>query len=433
LVKPAHRILYGLGCLLLLLSCSACFDSAPQPPARASASITPVTITALVWAPDWPQELNRIADEFMQANPDVLVEVQFMIGNSVEENIKPKLAANHLPDLVSINPNAYASQLADQGWLVDLQDTPAWANMLDSLKPDWTSAGGRHFGIAGGVASTLIYYNEAMFAKAGVTQLPADFDEFLALCEKLRRAGFVPMMWNGGFPNMIGNGPFSAGFAQQIVARHPDWKQGLASGRLDLDTPETAAIFARIKALPDKGYVQKDYLQTGYDDGIELFRSGRTAMAFQGTWAAGLLMHANGFTTGVMAPPWNAKGEAQVPVLGSETGFAVCATPHRKAALRFLDFIYGKGFSIQQNKRQNLPPLKQVVGPLVDDAKVVDYVRRISAAPLHGGLYYAFLPAGTIDMLHPLLQGVLSGAVTPQAAARSLDQSVKAEARGRNK
>lgn len=392
-----------------------------------------MTITALVWAPDWPLEMNRIADEFMQANPDVVVEVQFMIGNSVEENIKPKLAANRLPDLVSINPNAYAARLADQGLLVDLADTPAWRNMLDSLKPEWISAGGHHFGIAGGVASTLIYYNEAMFAKAGITRLPTDFDEFLALCEKLRKAGFVPMVWNGGFPNMIGNGAFSAGFAQQVVAHHPDWKEGIATGRLDLDTPEAALIFSRIKALPDKGYVQKEYLQTGYDDGIELFRSGRVAMAFQGTWAAGLLMHARDFQTGIMAPPWNTKGEARIPVLGSETGFAVCATPRRQAALRFLDFIYGKGLSIQQNKRQNLPPLKQISGPLVSDRKLADYMQQIATAPVQGGLYYAFLPAASIDMLHPLLQGVMAGSVSPRAAARLLDQSIKAEARGRGK
>lgn len=425
-----HRLLRVIG-TVLLLCVAGCRDSA-VPPAAATAT-EPVTITALVWAPDWPDEMNRIADEFMRENPAIKVEVQFMIGNSVEENIKPKIAANHLPDIVSINPNGYAEQLAQQNLLVELGQTHAWDNMLDSLKPDWTSPGGRHYGIAGGVAATFIYYNEAMFAKAGITTLPTDFDQFLALCEKLKRAGFVPMMWNGGFPNMLGNGPFSAGFANAVVPAHPDWKAGIGSGALNLDTEETAGIFAKIKLLPARGFVQKNYLHTGYDEGIQLFRSGKTAMAFQGTWASGLLMHADNFSTGVMPAPWNARGKPLVPVIGSETGFGICPTRNQKAALQFLEFIYGKGFSIQQNKRQNIPPLKKVDGPVISDPKVARLVAEIGQAPVAGGLYYAFLPASTIDMLHPLLEDLLAGKVSPAAAARALDRSVKAEALIRNR
>ena len=140
----------------------------------------------------------QIAAEFSKLNPDIHVDVQFMIGNSVEENIKPRIASGNLPDLVSINPNAYAADLADQGFLADVSKTSAWNNMLDPLKKDWTNRQSRHFGIAGGVATTPIYYNQDMFAKAGIKALPTNFNEFLAVCEQLKRAGFTPIMWNGG-------------------------------------------------------------------------------------------------------------------------------------------------------------------------------------------------------------------------------------------
>jgi len=157
---------------------------------------TPTTITALIWAPDWPEEMLQIAAEFGKLNPDIRVNVQFMIGNSVEENIKPRIASGNLPDLVSVNPNAYAAELADQGILADVGGTSAWKNMLDPLKGDWTSRQSKKFGISGGVATTLIYYNQDMFAKAGITQLPTNFQEFLVVCDKLKRAGFTPVMWN---------------------------------------------------------------------------------------------------------------------------------------------------------------------------------------------------------------------------------------------
>lgn len=389
----------------------------------------PATITALVWAPDWPEEMLRLAAEFSKLEPDVRVNVQFMIGNSVEENIKPRVAAGNLPDLMSVNPNAYADTLADQGVLIDVGQTAAWDNMLDSLKEDWRTHDKKPFGISGGVATTLMYYNKAMFAQAGITRLPTDFDEFLAVCAQLKRAGFTPIVWNGGFPNMLGNGPFSFGFANQVVARQPAWKQKIAAGTLDIDTPAVADIFARILLMAQRGYVQAGYMSTSYDEGIRLFTEGKVAMAFHGSWASGLLMHGNGFQTGVFMPPWNARGQTVVPVIGSETGFAVCETPNKAAATRFLEFIAGQGYPIVQNKRQNIPPFKQVAGRVVSDPQITAYVERVSAYPVTGSPYYSFLPANTIEMLHPLMQEVLLRKTTPRQAAQRLDASIRNEAK----
>jgi multiple sugar transport system substrate-binding protein len=399
-------------------------------PAAAATAASPVTtINALVWAPDWTDEMQQIAAEFMRANPDIRVNLQFMIGNSIEENMKPMVTAHKLPDLMSVNPNAYAAELAEQGILADVSQTEAWANMLGSLKADWTTHSNKRFGISGGVAATLMYYNRNMFESAGIKKLPTNFDEFLAVCAQLKKAGFTPIMWNGGFPNMMANGPFSFGFANNVVARTPDWKKRMADGTLDLNTPEVADIFAKIKEVPALGYAQPGYMKANYDEGIRLFTDGKTAMAFHGSWASGLLMHGKGFQTGVFIPPWNARGKNVVPVVGSETGFAVCETPNKAAAMRFLDFIYGRGFVIQHNKRQNIPPLENMPGKIMSDMQIVAYVNTVSKYPVTGSLYYSFLPANTIEMLHPLIQGVLSGKVTPQQAAQSLDASVKNEAR----
>ncbi|MCX5539104.1 extracellular solute-binding protein [Paraburkholderia sp. CNPSo 3076] len=410
--------------MLLLLGCD-------QQNGALSSKAAPVrtTITALIWAPDWPEEMLQIAAEFDKLDPDVHVNVQFMVGNSVEGNIKPRVAAGTLPDLVSINPNAYAAELADQGVLADVRQSAAWKNMLDPLKADWTSRDGRGFGVSGGVATTMIYYNRAMFAKAGIDTLPTNFDEFLAVCARLKQAGMIPVMWSGGFPNMLGNGPFASGFANNVVAREPYWKEKMADGTLNLDTPEVAEIFARIALIPERGYAQPSFMTTGYDEGIRLFKEGKVAMAFQGSWAAGLMLHGNDFSVGVFVPPWNARGERVVPVLGSETGFAVCETPNKAAAMRFLEFIAGKGFPILQRKRHNISPLQQGMGTVVSDVEIVDYANAVSRYPVTASPYYSSLPSNTIELVHKLMQDVLLRKITPRQAAQRLDISVKTEAK----
>jgi len=413
--------------LTLVLAIWAKDDGSANNPAPVK-GLPQTTITALVWAPDWPEEMNQIAAEFTKANPQIRVDVQFMIGNSVEENIKPKIASNTFPDLMSVNPNAYAAELADQGILADLSQSPVWDNMLDSLKTDWTTSKNKHYGISGGVAATLLYYNKDMFKEAGITAPPTNFDEFLNTCEQLKKAGFTPIIWDGGFPNILANGPFSFGFANNVVAKHADWKKRIGNGSLNLDTSDAADIFAKIKLIADRGFVQKGYMNTNYADGIKLFTEGKTAMAFHGTWDSGLLMNGKGFKTGVFIPPWNAVGKSIVPVIGSETGFSVCETKNKKEALLFLEFMYGKGFSIQQNKRQNIPPLKKVQGQVISDPQITEYIRTVGTFPVSASPYYSFLPASTIELLHSLLQDVLFGKITPQLAARRLSDSIKNEA-----
>jgi multiple sugar transport system substrate-binding protein len=421
-----ERLLAGLASFMLFFL-GGCHrqDDLPSPaavPARTH-------ITALIWAPDWPEEMLRIAAEFGKRNPDVSVSVQFMIGNSVEENIKPRIASGNVPDVMSVNPNAYAAELADQGMLADVGATLAWNNMLAPLKADWTSRQSRHFGISGGVATTLIYYNKQAFAKAGIKAPPANFDEFLLVCDQLKRAGFTPLMWNGGFPNMLGNGPFSFGFANNVAARDPAWKKKIGEGTLDLNTPQVADIFAKLLQMPERGYVQDGFMATDYDEGIRLFRDGKVAMAFHGSWAAGLLLHGNPFEVGVFIPPWNAHGKKVVPVIGSETGFAVGETRNRAAAVRFLEFIAGEGFAILQAKRQNIPPFEQAPRAAAGDPVIVGYTDMVSRYPVTAPPYYSLLPSNSIEQLHRLMQDVLFKKITPDQAAKLLDESVKNEAR----
>ena len=420
-----RAMLAALGLLALVAGCDSDSKDAAQDRIRTEQT----TITALVWAPDWPQEMQEIAAAFTRAHPQIKVDVQFMIGNSVEENLKPKVAANRLPDLISINPNAYAADLAEQGILVDVGRSAAWENMLDRLKPDWTAPSGRRYGVAGGVAATLIYYNKEMFRRAGITTPPSNFEQFLAVCEQLKKAGYTPLVLDGGFPNMLANGPFSYGFANNVAARQPDWRRQLAAGQLNLNTPEVADIFARIKQLPARGYVQPGFMNTGYDDGIKLFAEGRAAMAFEGTWAAGRLMADTAVPVGVFVPPWNAPGKQLVPVLGSETGFAVCHTRHRDAALLFLDYLVGQGYPMQQMKRKNIPSMKRLAAPAVNDPQLTATIAQISAAPQAVPPYYVFLPAAAIELLHSLLQEVMSGQTTPQQAAARLDAALDHRAR----
>ena len=89
----------------------------------------------------------------------------------------------------------------------------------------------------------------------------------------------------------------------------------------------------------------------------------------------------------------------------------------------------GQGFLIQQQRRQNIAPFAQSSGAAAGDPQIVAYLDAANGAPVTGNPYYSMLPANTIDIVHPLLQDVLFGKVTPLQAARRLDASIRDEAK----
>ena len=135
------------------------------------------TITVALMSNDWLDAAEQIASDFTQKY-GIKVEYTPMPGE-VEEYLQPKAAAGTLPDVMSINAGSFGADLAENGLIIDLAEIDAAKNMVESLKPVFTSESGKLFGVAGGLSSTLIYYNKNIFEDAGITKEPENWNEFL--------------------------------------------------------------------------------------------------------------------------------------------------------------------------------------------------------------------------------------------------------------
>ena len=151
-------------------------DAAPadSAPAAGEAPAEDITITVALMSNDWLDAAEQIAADFT-AKYGIKVEYTPMPGE-VEEYLQPKAASGSLPDVMSINAGAFGADLAENGLIIDLAEIDAAKNMVESLKPVFTSSSGKLFGVAGGLSSTLIYYNKAMFEDAGITEEPKNWD-----------------------------------------------------------------------------------------------------------------------------------------------------------------------------------------------------------------------------------------------------------------
>jgi multiple sugar transport system substrate-binding protein len=379
-----------------------------------------VTLTCAIHIPDIPERFGEILQIFAEEHPNI--KIDYTTIEDVEPFLQPKAATGTMPDFVSINGGSFGAGLADRGLLIDLKDTAAAKNTVDAVKPQFTSPGGKLFGIAGGVSSSLIYYQVKTFADLGLR--PAEnWDEFLALCEKLKAGGKTAIIMTPG-DGTIANTAWSHGFANNIVRKVPDYMKRFREGTMELDTPEFADVFAKVKVLADRGYVQDGVVSTMYMDGNQMYVQGKSAQHFAGTWLAGMLLPTE-FETNVYQAPWNAKGVEKVPIVATETGWAVPKGPHQAQAIMLLDWLNGPGFHYYQNARGNIPHVKDPMGPVKLDDRIKAYLDKIYAYKLTAGLWFEYIPAATMQLIPKLYQEVLIGQKAPREAAAAFDKAAK--------
>ena len=379
-----------------------------------------IVLTVAMHAPDIPEETEAFVNLFASEHPHITVD--FTSIRNIDEYLQPKAAAGLMPDFVSINSGSFGADLADRGILADLSNTEAAKNTLDSVKPQYTSPGGKLFGIAGGIASSLIYYNKEIFSDLDLT-IPENWEDFLEVCETIKNSGQTAIIVTPA-DGTIANTLWSHGFANNIVANEPDYIKKFAEGTMELNTPEFADVFAKAKILVDKEYAQKGVVSTNYMDGNNMFLRGEAVMHFGGTWLGGMLIEDES-KTGVFMAPWNKKGVEKVPVVATETGWAVPEGPHKEAAIMLLDWLNGPGYHYYQNPRGNIPHLKDPMGEVKLSPAMKGYIDDISKYPVSGGLWFEFIPASTMQLIAKLYQEVLTDQKTPEEAAEAFHNACR--------
>jgi multiple sugar transport system substrate-binding protein/raffinose/stachyose/melibiose transport system substrate-binding protein len=385
------------------------------------ASAQKVTLTVALMSSDIPEATQAFLDAFVAENPDIQIDFT-SLPDDVEGFLQPKAASGELPDYMSINGGSFGAGLVDKGLILDLRGTFADKNTIDAVKPQFTSPMGKLFGIAGGVSTSVIYYQVKAFKDLGITP-PDNWEDFLVACEKLKKAGKTPLIITPA-DGTIANTLWSWGFANNIVAKYPDYAKRFREGTMPLDTPEFADVFAKAKVLYDKGYTQEGAVSTLYMDGNQMYIQGKAVQQFAGSWLAGSLLKTD-FETGIYMPPWNAKGKTKVPIVATETGWAVAEGPHKAQATRLLDWMNGKGFHYYQNARGNIPDLKDPMGPIKLDQRMKTYLDKLYSYKLTSGLWFEFIPAATMQLIPKLYQEVLLGQKTPREAAAAFDKAAK--------
>ncbi|OWR31312.1 ABC transporter substrate-binding protein [Saccharibacillus sp. O23] len=295
-----------------------------------------VTINFLHWRGEDVKTLDTIIDKFEQANPKIKVEMQTLPSDQYQSTAQAKLSDGSVGDVFASFPGAQFDALSKAGVFADLSGS-SW---LKSFNADLIAAG-QQDGKQLAVPYQLVYndpiYNVKLFEKYGLTP-PKDWEGFLALCQKLKDNGIIPIAFAGAD---IGPGQF---MNTMVMNNEPseDIFEKVEAGEAKLTDEWWVKTLTQIKELNDKGYFQPDALGTKDAAAGALFIQEKAGMLASGSYqlAQNAAQNPN-LEQGLLAPITVSAGEAKYEGVHTSTFMLAVnsKSKHPEEAKKFLEYL----------------------------------------------------------------------------------------------
>jgi len=260
------------------------------------AAIAPVqaqTVVKHMHITSIPAELelmNSIAEEFMAANPDIVVELPFLENEAFKAKLTTLLQSADAPDAFHSWGGGVFYEQAAAGVLRPVEDVltqEAKDNQGTAGVSAFTAPDGHVYGVARDVSEVVLWYNKTLFEQAGVDPASMEhWDGFLAGVQAFKDAGITPIAigakdkwpahfwWSKLVVRLAGQEGFEA------AAR------GEGDGFAGEDFVKAGEYFLELSALDPW---QQGFMAAGYGDASGLFGDGNAAMHLMGDWDYGAM------------------------------------------------------------------------------------------------------------------------------------------------
>jgi raffinose/stachyose/melibiose transport system substrate-binding protein len=365
--------------------------------------------------------VKRKIDQFERVNPGIIVEHSFWENQSYKTKLKVAMFSGEGPDILYNWGGESQLIYSREGLLYDLSD--------DLGKDKWGlspgmfathSYRGRIYGIPIFPTVDVVWYNKELFIKNG-WKTPHTWDELLALCDKIKAKGYIPVTMGGQEPwtilhpymyivdRIAGSGLYISAKARQSNFTHPSFIKS----------------FRVLLHLAQKDYLPAEVLSLNYTEATQLMLQDKAVMMFMGDWEYSRLthqMHQDFDKWDFFSFPVFPGGKG-LPrnIIGAVDGFSVKKSKNSKISIEFLRFLTRKESLIEINQKsgflvslansymdENIPPqLKEIAKLLANASSLTQW-------------WDQDLPEPVTQALLQSLQDLLAERCSPEQAAEMI-------------
>lgn len=281
--------------------------------------------------------LDGIVADFEAANPDIDIDAQH-IGNynDIVTKLQAAIPARRAPDAVIMEVTRYGL-FADRGVLTDLTGYLEADPLKDELFDFAREVGvfeGKNFIVPFNSSTPVLYVNTAIFADAGMEDIPAltNFDEILTAAQKVQAE-----LGDEGISGIAAPGQFARWGL--IMANDSDLIDSV-SGEILIDAPNTVEAYKWMASLVHEHGVASVDGVTKENNGRDAFLAGKVGMMMNSTGNYRRSKTALGDDLLVLPMPCNKTCAA--PIGGAGIGILSTSSDEVKdAAYKFISYAAG--------------------------------------------------------------------------------------------
>lgn len=228
---------------------------------------------------DWVKDVDRKLAESFTKETGIKIDFQVMAEDQYANVLKTRLAAGEGPDIFFTWGAANAFQFLPDKNFADLSGEP-WVKNLDEMAKLGVNYEGKILAWPTGVGQKGwgMMYNTEIFDKLGL-KVPKTYEEFIAVCEKLKASGINPIYeplkdnWHPGLWFAV-IGPLANNNTPGLYDKLNSNQAKFA------DVKEFETYLTQLKQVYDKGYFGKDSLSDTWDKAPDALKSGKYGMFF---------------------------------------------------------------------------------------------------------------------------------------------------------
>jgi multiple sugar transport system substrate-binding protein len=282
------------------------------------------------------------------------------------------LSSGNPPDVLTWYAGSVARDYASKGYLLDLSDmwegSGAASKYSAALKDLSTDAKGRQIFLPTNYYWWGVFYLKSSFQKWGVTP-PETWDDFLALCEKLKKQGINPLS------NGIGSTPWMASGWFDILdlrINGAEFHKELLAGKHSFDSTEVRNVMKAYAQLVP--FFDPNMSSYAWQDAVTPLVQGKNAMYLTGAFISQNITDGDPDDLDFFTVPIIDKSIPKAEEAPTDGYFASSKTKDKAATKKFLAYLADPASQqkfIEDSKSSNLP-----TAPDVDSSKFSPLVQK---------------------------------------------------------
>lgn len=227
--------------------------------------------------------MDELVPAYKQLKSDVTISTSYAPTDQVQTSLRTQLGAGNAPDLHVVYPGSGSAmsmaEIAAAGLLADLSDQNWTQTIPAGFKPAFQVDGKTYLFSAGSSVIGAIY-NKKVFAQAKIDAMPTTWTEFLAVCEKLKKAGVAPIALGAQTPWVTQLINYAL-VPSTVYAKDATFDDKQKAGQATFAQSGWKDAMEKYVELQKRGYFNPNPNGTTYEQQTAMVGTGKAGMAIQ--------------------------------------------------------------------------------------------------------------------------------------------------------